>query len=93
MQQQQPGLQSLAGLQAGQLLNREPISSEQAPKAAFFSSLLERGKKRPHGLMHTGPASDVPSLQLGLNDIRRSARGLGGNDHDGLRHPGADHRA
>ncbi|KAJ5565254.1 hypothetical protein N7513_001496 [Penicillium frequentans] len=52
--------------------------STQATKPAFFNSLLERGKKRPlSGTTQNGNFEDVPSLQLGLDDIRRKARELG----------------
>lgn len=52
--------------------------SAQSTKPAFFNSLLERGKKRPlSSTGHSGNFDDVPSLQLGLDDIRRKARELG----------------
>lgn len=54
--------------------------STQATQPAFFNSLLERGKKRPlstTGQNGNGNFEDVPSLQLGLDDIRRKARELG----------------
>ncbi|KAF5862814.1 hypothetical protein ETB97_011162 [Aspergillus alliaceus] len=52
--------------------------SNQSTQPAFFNSLLERGKKRP--LSATGGSNnyeELPSLQLGLDDIRRKARELG----------------
>lgn len=56
----------------------QPQMSTQATKPAFFNSLLERGKKRPlSGTAQNGNFEDVPSLQLGLDDIRRKARELG----------------
>lgn len=52
--------------------------SSQATQPAFFNSLLERGKKRPlSATTQNGNFEDVPSLQLGLDDIRRKARELG----------------
>ncbi|KAF7591745.1 hypothetical protein BBP40_001125 [Aspergillus hancockii] len=52
--------------------------SNPTTQPAFFNSLLERGKKRP--LAAVGQSSnyeELPSLQLGLDDIRRKARELG----------------
>ena len=53
-------------------------ASTQGTQPAFFNSLLERGKKRPlSATVQSGNFEDVPSLQLGLDDIRRKARELG----------------
>lgn len=53
-------------------------ASTQGTQPAFFNSLLERGKKRPlSATVQNGNFEDVPSLQLGLDDIRRKARELG----------------
>lgn len=69
------------------------VSSGQAPgqaatqgtQPAFFNSLLERGKKRPlSATVQSGNFEDVPSLQLGLDDIRRKARELGTSGKDSL---------
>ncbi|KAL4976520.1 Nup93/Nic96-domain-containing protein [Aspergillus desertorum] len=52
--------------------------SSQAAQPAFFNSLLERGKKRPlSAVSENGNYEELPNLQLGLDDIRRKARGLG----------------
>ncbi|KAJ5895471.1 Nucleoporin interacting component Nup93/Nic96 [Penicillium taxi] len=51
--------------------------STQTTQPAFFNSLLERGKKRPLPGGQNGNFENVPSLQLGLDDIRRKARELG----------------
>ncbi|RAK98034.1 linker nucleoporin NIC96 [Aspergillus ibericus CBS 121593] len=52
--------------------------SGQTTQPAFFNSLLERGKKRPiSAIGQNGNYEDLPSLQLGLDDIRRKARELG----------------
>ncbi|OJD13400.1 hypothetical protein AJ78_06134 [Emergomyces pasteurianus Ep9510] len=53
------------------------ISASQSTQPAYFSSLLERGKKRPHPPIGDVASSDLPNLQLGLDDIRRAARGMG----------------
>ncbi|EEH39027.2 hypothetical protein PAAG_01489 [Paracoccidioides lutzii Pb01] len=54
------------------------VSAAQPTQPAYFSSLLERGKKRPNLFMGGVNSSDLPNLQLGLDDIRRAARGMGG---------------
>ncbi|KAE8148846.1 putative nuclear pore protein [Aspergillus avenaceus] len=61
-----------------------PITSQQSrypnqvTQPAFFNSLLERGKKRPlSALGQNNNFEELPSLQLGLDDIRRKARELG----------------
>ncbi|CAG8024207.1 unnamed protein product [Penicillium olsonii] len=59
----------------GQTLGQNPSQSTQP---AFFNSLLERGKKRPlSSAAQNNNFEEVPSLQLGLDDIRRKARELG----------------
>ncbi|KKZ66720.1 hypothetical protein EMCG_07609 [[Emmonsia] crescens] len=55
----------------------QSISASQSTQPAYFSSLLERGKKRPHPSTGDVASSDLPNLQLGLDDIRRAARGMG----------------
>jgi len=53
-------------------------NASQPTQPAFFNSLLERGKKRPlSSINQTNNFEEVPSLQLGLDDIRRKARELG----------------
>ena len=50
----------------------QPATHSTQP--AFFNSLLERGKKRPlSSVVQNNNFEDVPSLQLGLDDIRRQA--------------------
>ncbi|KAJ5580119.1 Nucleoporin interacting component Nup93/Nic96 [Penicillium hispanicum] len=77
--QQPPAQSSILGPQPlgsnGQSQERLPT---QATQPAFFNSLLERGKKRPlSAAVQSGNFEDVPTLQLGLDDIRRKARELG----------------
>ncbi|KAL4877258.1 Nup93/Nic96-domain-containing protein [Aspergillus karnatakaensis] len=55
----------------------KPLQASQA-QPAFFNSLLERGKKRPLSVVaQNNNFEELPDLQLGLDDIRRKARGLG----------------
>lgn len=53
-------------------------SNGQTPQPAYFDSLLERGRKRTNGGETIGGSSELPSLQLGLGDISRRVRELGG---------------
>jgi nuclear pore complex protein Nup93 len=74
--QQQPTSSSVFG--QDQTQTNAPQSSSQATQPAFFNSLLERGKKRPiSAIAQNGNFEELPSLQLGLDDIRRKARELG----------------
>lgn len=83
--------------QTGQ--NQQPSLSQstqspQATQPAFFNSLLERGKKRPFAsTSQENSYGELPSLQLGLDDIRRKARELGGQDSRATRQPGRDQKA
>ncbi|KAL5333587.1 Nup93/Nic96-domain-containing protein [Aspergillus crustosus] len=53
-------------------------ASSQVAQPAFFNSLLERGKKKPRSaVIRNNNYEEPPNLQLGLDDIRRKARGLG----------------
>lgn len=66
--------------QAPVLGQTQASNPQQGPSTqpAFFNSLLERGKKRPlSSVAQNSNFEDVPSLQLGLDDIRRKARELG----------------
>ncbi|KAH8430353.1 nucleoporin FG repeat-containing protein [Aspergillus melleus] len=79
-QQQPPPVQSSIFGQSQAQNTAAPSSqlSGQATQPAFFNSLLERGKKRPlSALGQTSNFEQLPSLQLGLDDIRRKARELG----------------
>lgn len=80
-QPQQPAQTSLLGQpQPQQPSNGQAAGqpSTQGTQPAFFNSLLERGKKRPlSATVQSGNFEEVPSLQLGLDDIRRKARELG----------------
>jgi nuclear pore complex protein Nup93 len=79
-QVQQPAQPSLLGQPQPQASTAQAPgqASTQGTQPAFFNSLLERGKKRPlAATVQSGNFEDVPSLQLGLDDIRRKARELG----------------
>jgi nuclear pore complex protein Nup93 len=71
----------------------QSTQSAQATQPAFFNSLLERGKKRPFATGSQDSYGELPSLQLGLDDIRRKARELGGQDTKAARQPGRDQKA
>ncbi|CAI7583818.1 unnamed protein product [Penicillium pancosmium] len=78
--QQQPAQSSILGQtqQSTNTAQAQGGASAQATQPAFFNSLLERGKKRPlSSTAQNGNFEDIPSLQLGLDDIRRKARELG----------------
>lgn len=78
--QQQPAQTSTLG-QTQQPSNPQAQGqpASQSTQPAFFNSLLERGKKRPLSsvIQNNNNFEDVPSLQLGLDDIRGKARELG----------------
>lgn len=72
----------------------QSTQSAQATQPAFFNSLLERGKKRPFAAgSQDNSYGELPSLQLGLDDIRRKARELGGQDTKATRQLGRDQKA
>jgi nuclear pore complex protein Nup93 len=73
-QQQQPQQSQQMG-QSQQPNLTQSMSASQATQPAYFNSLLERGKKRPFA--QDAGFGELPSLQLGLDDIRRKARELG----------------
>ena len=77
--QQQPAQSSILGTGQPNASTAQPLNTtSQAAQPAFFNSLLERGKKRPlsENTQNTN-FEELPNLQLGLDDIRRKARGLG----------------
>ncbi|KAK2737115.1 hypothetical protein FQN57_000454 [Myotisia sp. PD_48] len=82
--------QSQASGQQSQTPTASVISS-QPTQPAFFSSLLEKGKKRPLSTFENVSNMEIPSLQLGLDDIRKHARGLGVEDRKPAQ-PTADNR-
>ena len=85
-QEQQAGQhQSQNGQAAG--------NATQSTQPAFFNSLLEKGKKRAHDASGGSGSGDLPSLQLGLGDIARRARELGGTGQQAQKAGVADSRA
>ncbi|EIT77755.1 nuclear pore complex protein An-Nic96 [Aspergillus flavus] len=90
--QPQPQQQSNPSSNLGQSQMQANVTQSSRPpnqstQPAFFNSLLERGKKRP--LSTIGRSSnyeELPSLQLGLDDIRRKARELGNGGTKGPQH-------
>ncbi|KAL4869322.1 hypothetical protein BDV12DRAFT_167918 [Aspergillus spectabilis] len=77
--QQQPLQSSIFDSGQPTTSTAQPLqASSQAAQPAFFNSLLERGKKRPlSAVAQNNNFEELPNLQLGLDDIRRKARGLG----------------
>ncbi|OJJ46339.1 hypothetical protein ASPZODRAFT_132408 [Penicilliopsis zonata CBS 506.65] len=76
-QAQQPTAQpSVFGASQQHLNGGQARQSSQNTQPAFFNSLLERGKKRPISSTGLDDFEGLPSLQLGLDDIRRKAREL-----------------
>lgn len=65
-------------------------SNGQTPQPAYFDSLLERGRKRTNGGEGVGGSGELPSLQLGLGDISRRVRELGGTGGQVKRARGQD---
>ena len=45
--------------------------------SAYFTSLLEKNKKRARGAEDESGIEEVPSLQLGLGDLAKRVRELG----------------
>lgn len=94
--QQQPAQSSILGQTQSQASNGQLQGgvSTQATQPAFFNSLLERGKKRPLSATgQNGNFEDIPSLQLGLDDIRRKARELGTAGNKGSHQKGTATKA
>lgn len=71
MNQEQPQQQQV---QAQDGAHQAPASSQ----SAFFDSLLERSRRRPNDENGVNGLGQIPSLQLGLSDIGRRVRELGG---------------
>ncbi len=83
-QQQSQSVQSQQQQPTGQQ------SNGQTPQPAYFDSLLERGRKRTNGGEGVGGSGELPSLQLGLGDISRRVRELGGTGGQAKRARGQD---
>ena len=88
-QQQQEQQAGQHQLQNGQAAG----NATQNTQPAFFNSLLEKGKKRARDGSGGSGSGDLPSLQLGLGDIARRARELGGAGQQAQKAGVADSRA
>lgn len=86
--QQQPTPSSNLGQSQVQAnITQSSRPPNQSTQPAFFNSLLERGKKRPlSAIGRNSNYEELPSLQLGLDDIRRKARELGNGGTKGPQH-------
>lgn len=64
--------------------NQQSQSTQQPPppprlsQPAYFESLLEKGRKRTRDADSASSLGDLPALQLGLSDIARRVREIGG---------------
>lgn len=72
--QPQGQLQGQLQGQAGQ----QNAEISKASQPVYFNNLLEKGRKKAQGGDGESGLGDLPSLQLGLGDIARRARELGG---------------
>jgi len=89
----QPQQQQNPAGQPQQQIGQTTDGVSQRTQPAYFNSLLEKSKKRAHDA-NAGPGfGDLPSLQLGLGDIARRARELGGTEQQAQRDGVADSRA
>lgn len=92
-QQQQPQQSQMLG-QSQQPPSGQSMATSQSTQPAFFNSLLERGKKRPFSATaQDANFGELPSLQLGLDDIRRKARELGAGGPKASHQAGRDSKA
>ncbi|KAL9604363.1 MAG: hypothetical protein Q9219_000551 [cf. Caloplaca sp. 3 TL-2023] len=65
--------------QPGQDAQQQPAAAPARPfQPAFFESLLEKGKKRTHEVNDVPSFGELPEIQLGLTDIARRVREIGG---------------
>ena len=94
-QQQPPPPQQIQGLgNSQQQTTGQALNSTPTTQPAFFNSLIERGKKRPLAMGGQNDSrAELPSLQLGLGDIRRKARELGAGGPKTPQRMGADNKA
>ncbi|ORY64059.1 Nup93/Nic96-domain-containing protein [Pseudomassariella vexata] len=80
-----PGTSSLFGASALQQPNPNPATNGNAPNqgttTGYFDSLLAKSKRQADG---DTPLEDLPSLQLGLGDLRQKLRKLGPRAQDPL---------
>lgn len=79
---QNPGLSSLLGN------SQQPANTNGAAPTGYFDSLLAKSKKQADG---NDPLADLPSLQLGLGDLRQKLRKLNPKAQDPLQSNRAHH--
>ena len=58
--------------------SQQQDGSAKSPQPAYFNNLLEKGKKRARADDGGAGFGDLPSLQLGLGDLAKKVRELGG---------------
>ena len=68
-------------------------STENEFRPGYFNSLLEKNKKRTREVDGGVDLGEIPSLQLGLGDIARRVRELGGSGSQINGRRGADSKA
>lgn len=90
--QNKPLEQTAQGQQQQQDGQQSP-GTDKARQPAMFDNLLEKGRKRTHDADGGPGFRDLPSLQLGLGDIRQRVRELGGVGAQAQGGRGADSRA
>ncbi|KAL9589910.1 MAG: hypothetical protein Q9203_001296, partial [Teloschistes exilis] len=72
---------------------QQPAASTRLSQPAYFDSLLEKGKKRTRDADGGSGIGQLPELQLGLGDIARRVRELGGVGTQTLADRAADSKA
>lgn len=64
--------------QSHEQAGNQNLGINRGPQLVYFDNLLEKGKKKANGVDAELGFGELPSLQLGLGDIARRARELGG---------------
>lgn len=64
--------------QSQEQAGKQSLGLNKGPQLVYFDNLLEKGKKKANGADGELGFGELPSLQLGLGDIARRARELGG---------------
>lgn len=93
-QQQQQNQQSQAGFGQTQQSNVQQISlAKTSSQPVYFDKLLDKGKKRGRDADGGPGFQELPSLQLGLHDIAKKVREIGGARTNAQAGRGADSSA
>ncbi len=77
-QRQQQQQQQQQQDQSSQDTQQQQPPPPRLSQPAYFESLLEKGRKRPRDAEGTSSLGELPGLQLGLTDIARKVREIGG---------------